>query len=357
MKPHALGEQVGGAVPGVTIVGGGLAGLSLGLALRRSGVSVDVFEAHTYPRHRVCGEFISGRGRGFLEQLGMGPALLAAGAREARSVAFFDGRRLLARTELPEPALCLSRFSLDALLAEEFVRQGGRLHTGVRSTPPVGEPGWVRATGRRPIAVEGGWRWIGLKAHATGVSPRADLEMHFLPDAYVGVCGVEGGRVNVCGLFRSRAPLPELSATWAARLRGPVGSPLYHGLAPGVFDPASFCAVAGLSLAALPAAATPECVIGDALGMIPPVTGNGMSMAFESARHAVRPLTVWSRGETSWAEAVTGVEEACEAAFVRRWRWAAWVQRGVMAGGGRAWLRPVAPLLPWFFRALYARLR
>ncbi|MFZ9874958.1 MAG: NAD(P)-binding protein, partial [Candidatus Methylacidiphilales bacterium] len=45
----------------VEIVGGGLAGLTLGLCLRQKGVPVDLFEAGTYPRHRVCGEYLSGR--------------------------------------------------------------------------------------------------------------------------------------------------------------------------------------------------------------------------------------------------------------------------------------------------------
>ena len=36
----------------VEIIGGGLAGLALGLALQRRGVPVMVFEAHDYPRHR-----------------------------------------------------------------------------------------------------------------------------------------------------------------------------------------------------------------------------------------------------------------------------------------------------------------
>ena len=36
------------------------------------------------------------------------------------------------------------------------------------------------------------------------------------------------------------------------------------------------------------AAARAECCIGDAITMIPPVTGNGMSMAFESAEMADR---------------------------------------------------------------------
>ena len=44
----------------IEIIGGGLAGLSLGLALRRGGVPVTLHEAGEYPRHRVCGEFITG---------------------------------------------------------------------------------------------------------------------------------------------------------------------------------------------------------------------------------------------------------------------------------------------------------
>jgi len=40
----------------VQIVGGGLAGLTLGLRLRQFGVPVDLYEAGSYPRHRVCGE-------------------------------------------------------------------------------------------------------------------------------------------------------------------------------------------------------------------------------------------------------------------------------------------------------------
>ena len=48
----------------ITIVGGGLAGLTLGIGLRQRGIPAEIFEAGTYPRHRVCGEFISGNGPG-----------------------------------------------------------------------------------------------------------------------------------------------------------------------------------------------------------------------------------------------------------------------------------------------------
>ena len=44
----------------VEIIGGGLAGLSLGLGLRARGIPVRLIESGFYPRHRVCGEFITG---------------------------------------------------------------------------------------------------------------------------------------------------------------------------------------------------------------------------------------------------------------------------------------------------------
>ena len=55
----------------VTLVGGGIAGLSLGIGLRRAGVPVTLIEASTYPRHRVCGEFISGVSQETLKLLGV----------------------------------------------------------------------------------------------------------------------------------------------------------------------------------------------------------------------------------------------------------------------------------------------
>ncbi|MCB9898586.1 MAG: NAD(P)-binding protein, partial [Planctomycetes bacterium] len=63
----------------ITIVGGGLAGLTLGIALRRHDVPVLLDEAGRYPRHRVCGEFVNGRGREVLRALRLEAGLLAAG--------------------------------------------------------------------------------------------------------------------------------------------------------------------------------------------------------------------------------------------------------------------------------------
>src|SRR6266567_1458074 len=76
----------------ITIVGGGLAGLTLGIGLRQRGIPVVLWEAGAYPRHRVCGEFICGRGLDSLTRLGLRDSLLQAGAVEAHTAAFFFGK-------------------------------------------------------------------------------------------------------------------------------------------------------------------------------------------------------------------------------------------------------------------------
>jgi flavin-dependent dehydrogenase len=309
----------------IQIAGGGLAGLTLGIALRKMEIPATVFETGQYPRHRVCGEFVSGRGLEILDALGLKEKFLTAGATEARSAVFFSGNSKSPVRPLPTPALCLSRFVMDKLLVDEFQRLGGELRTGARWQNDFSE-GIVRANGRRVQATENGWRWFGLKAHARNVSPAADLEMHVFQNGYVGICRLAGGGVNVCGLFRrNAADLPQQNGF--DRLRGNPGTVLHERLARAEFDDDSFCSVAGLSLRPQRASEKSECCIGDALTMIPPVTGNGMSLAFESAQLAVEPLAAFSRGGISWMQARQKIARACDESFSRRLRWANWLQR------------------------------
>src|SRR5471030_2526866 len=123
----------------ITIIGGGLAGLTLGIALRQREVPVTICEAGNYPRHRVCGEFISGRGQATIARLGLNGLLESAGATRANSAAFFSATRSTSPRALPASALCLSRFTLDALLAEKFRALGGELAEGRRFTGEFGE--------------------------------------------------------------------------------------------------------------------------------------------------------------------------------------------------------------------------
>jgi 2-polyprenyl-6-methoxyphenol hydroxylase-like FAD-dependent oxidoreductase len=314
-----------------------LAGLTLGISLRRQDIPVTIWEAGHYPRHRVCGEFISGRGLGSLERLGLKDALLNAGAWPSTTVAFFVGaKRTLPRT-LPTAALSISRFVLDEVLATEFRRLGGELRSGGRWTGEFGE-GVVRASGRRIQPVTQGWRLFGLKTHAAGLDLNADLEMHFVRAGYVGLCRLPNGEVNICGLFRTAGPVADLSQRWREWLSGETGSVLHSRLAQAHLIDGSFCSVAGLCLRPRRAQDLEECCVGDALTMIPPVTGNGMSMAFESAELALAPLLRFSQGLVSWDQARQEVARRCDRQFVSRLRSAATLQRILFHPWGRSML-------------------
>jgi hypothetical protein len=222
----------------IEIVGGGLAGLALGVALRRASVPVMIVEAGEYPRHRVCGEFIAGLAESTINRLGLAPLL--ADALQHCEVAWFV-RELKTRTRLAE-------------------------------TEAV--PGRIFATGRR----RGDSPWIGLKFHVRNLRLTRELELHLGDQAYVGLAQIEDHRVNVCGLFRRRA----LSA------KGP-------DLLIGYLRATGLAALAERVTAAEPDSAS-------CCAMIPPFTGNGMAMAFQSAERALDPLIAYSRCETDWPE-------------------------------------------------------
>ena len=345
------------AAKSITIVGGGLAGLTLGIGLRQGGVPVTLLEAGHYPRHRVCGEFISGLGLESLARLGLRELLERAGAVTASTAAFFSPTRSALPRHLPAGAMCLSRFVLDAALAEHFRSLGGELLVGKRApVENIGE-GIVRATGRRAQMDENGARWFGLKIHARTVALAAGLEMHVSPLGYVGLCKINGDEVNVCGLFRKRAGEDTAAKNRRDLLRGQPGSPLHQRLALAEFDEDSFCAVAGLSLRPQQAAARAEVCIGDAITMIPPVTSNGMSMAFESAEIAIASLAAWSRGETSWAETRQKIARDCDTAFARRLAWAKWLQRLILTPWLQNPLVSLAARSNWFWQAAFERTR
>jgi 2-polyprenyl-6-methoxyphenol hydroxylase-like FAD-dependent oxidoreductase len=343
----------------ITIVGGGLAGLTLGIGLRQRGVPVKIFEAGIYPRHRVCGEFISGNGQAVLERLGLLARLEHAGAVRARTVMFVCGSNRSPVRQLAAPALCLSRHAMDALLAGSFQQLGGELLVNTRWTSGEYREGVVHASGRRAWVEGEKPRWFGVKAHvsrSTSVKLEADLEMHLSPDGYIGVNRINNGEVNVCGLFRVRegARRPESRQDW---LRGETGSLLRERLGAAEFAPDSFCSVAGLQLKPQRAAAKKECCIGDALTMTPPVTGNGMSMAFESAEMAVESLAAYSEGKLNWPQARQQIARRCDAAFSRRLAWARllqWVMISPALTG-----RPGAMLLrsDRLWRLMFARTR
>ena len=150
--------------------------------------------------------------------------------------------------------------------------------------------------------------------------------------AYVGMTRVENGRVNVCGLFRRTQPV-----TGAESREEMLPLALEEALMPGVAtrlraaraDTASIKGVNQFFLGWQRRADEGEVRIGDTAAMIPPFTGNGMSMAFQSALIAVEPLVEWAKGNAEWGEVAVRIGEEQRRRFASRLRWS-WLLHGLL---------------------------
>ena len=335
----------------IEIIGGGLAGLSLGLALRREKVPVTLHEAGDYPRHRVCGEFITGLAASTIARLGLGPSLRDALRHEEVAWSIGDGPPRVQR--LPAPALGISRHVLDARLAREFVARGGELHLRSRIVERANRPGRVFATGRRRAAEP---RWIGLKLHARDLPLTRDLEMHLGEHSYVGLSRIEDDAVNVCGLFRRRALARRGPQLLFDYLRAAGLGTLAERLAGAQLDSASFCAVAALNFDRRFKSTPSGIALGDAAAMIPPFTGNGMAMAFQSAELALDPLLAYARNEIPWTSACRATNAAIRDRFRVRLASASALHPFLLRPRRQRWFAALsrARLLP--FGPLYATL-
>ena len=277
----------------ITIVGGGLAGLGLANGLRLADIPVTVIEAGHYPRHRVCGEFLAGIREETLRRLGIESCFKDALSHRT-SIWFRKGRPIREYT-LPEPALGISRFALDAGMAGLLRQRGGLLEEGqrFRGKAPAGT---LLTCGRKPHR-EG---YTGLKAHFGDLRTKADLELHLGRHAYVGISRVENNDVNVCGLFSSVASgdFPSPIARFLATLESHGLAYLAGRLREATARTDSFCSVSGLRYSAFPG--RDSTALGDRYRLIPPFTGNGMTLALESAE-AILPLAVkYAQEDLSW---------------------------------------------------------
>ena len=209
------------------------------------------------------------------------------------------------------------------------------MKSGVRYTGPWEIEGLVRATGRQARSGGNDWHWYGLKAHARNVLLEADLEMHYTSDAYVGLCKLDAQRVNVCGLFRRKPVDPKPTRDILEKLRGASGTLLFERLKHADWETDSVCTVAGLSFGPLPSLKNLPCCVGDVFRMIPPLTGNGMSIAFESADLATSPIVDYAEERISWGEAGASLARQYQETFRDRFFWADLLQKAAFSRSAR----------------------
>ena len=334
----------------IVIAGGGLAGLSLGIALRNHGVPVLIREASTYPRHRVCGEFVNGVTHETLTVLGIDHLFKDALRHEATR--WWMGDQRILEAHLPRPALGMSRWEMDERLRVEFEKAGGKLSTNDRVR---GEPaeGLVWTAGRR---LDKGSAILGLKAHFEGLELEGFLEMHLGDGSYIGLTPItaDGSRVNVCGLFRKYAHRKGANPIVDA-LRNCGLESLAARLANARMDERSLTGISGIELGRQSGDSS-LCTLGDAERMIPPFTGNGMSMAFESAECALAPLLKFADGQAGWAATRMEISRALDERFRARVNFALLMHRCLLNRAGRATLSAAgrSGVLPfaWLHRRL-----
>jgi hypothetical protein len=170
------------------------------IAARHRGASVRVFEKAAFPRHKVCGEFLSPDVLALLQRAGCADAFVDLRPATIRTMELHFGSRVV-RHALPSVAYGLSRYALDRLLLDRAVAVGAEV---VRET-------LTPRTARRPLVltngrtshVPAGNRLFGFKAHYRGTLDEV-VSLFFFDGCYAGLSAVEGGAINVCGLAPER---------------------------------------------------------------------------------------------------------------------------------------------------------
>jgi menaquinone-9 beta-reductase len=305
------------------VIGGGPAGAAAAIVAARNGRRVLLLERGRFPRHKVCGEFVSAESLALLETLldSRHASLLRDAIQISSARLFLDSRTL--STAVDPPAASIARLDLDLALWESAERAGvdARQQVTVQSIAVTGlfrvatsggdfeSCAVINASGRwsnlnaSANKAEQSERWIGLKAHFAEPSPNPSVDLYFFDGGYCGVQPVElkgahsnNGRVNACAMVRAdiassltdvfarHDALRERSLRWRP-LSDPVStSPLIFRKPQPERD--------GFLMA------------GDAAGFVDPFVGDGISLAIRSGSLAAECLIPFFAGEISLQYAV-----------------------------------------------------
>jgi flavin-dependent dehydrogenase len=211
----------------VLILGGGVAGCATSIALARKGRKVTLIEREPLPRHKVCGEFLSGEALQDLRALGIDVASL--GAVPLNYVRLAAAKRA-AEAPLPFPAASLTRKALDTALIAEAIAAGVRVMRGrsVQSLSRAAGDLWQArlddgttceaptaflATGKHDLRgharPKDHHQWVAFKMYyRLNARQTAELaeasELTLYSGGYGGIQPVEEGITNFCCVVQRR---------------------------------------------------------------------------------------------------------------------------------------------------------
>lgn len=346
----------------VVVAGGGPAGSACALLLARAGLGVTLVERATFPRRKVCGEYLNSGAVAALDRLGVLDDV-------RRHAAPLRGVRLMPPgapgIELPftHGALACQRENLDAILlraavfagvtvvrgrAEDVLRDRDRIE-GLRVRNDDGTAYEVRA--RWTIGADGCGSVVARRAGLAGPiwgTPRFAVGGHYAGFGDLGGCVemyVGGGAyfaLNPLGddLTNVMVVVPKSAlARWSRFVdEGVAGKAAELGRGHRSFANArrsgARAAAGPLAHNVRAPAASGVLLVGDAAGFLNPFTGQGVFLALTSAEHAAQTIVASAAERSSEANAFAAYSRERRADLAARKRLSSAI----------GWLIDVAPL-------------
>lgn len=344
----------------VAVIGAGIAGSSLAKSLADRGLDTILLDRKSFPRHKVCGEFMSPESLATLREMGLDSVVSELGPVSIERVHLHFEFGDAIDIPLPGPAWGISRYALDSALHRAATCAGAKLLTGttVVSVSPAPNSGGYDIVAKQKDGISSGLcasivisAWgtaslkglagqqparrannghIGVKSHFSGIETGPVIELYFFDGGYLGISPIEGGLTNVAALMnRSVLASPDADksvAGWieAACSRNPK---LRKRLSQGAAVAGTQAAVAPVQFNRRPVAWDTIPRVGDSSMMIPPLCGDGMSMALRSAQLCSPLAASYIKGEIQLSQWKQHYAEAVEKEFVGPLKWGRTLQK------------------------------
>lgn len=204
----------------VIIIGGGLAGLTAALHLTKKGLNVTLIEKYSYPRHKVCGEYLSKEILPYLNWLNSD--ILQVYPTNINTLIFTHQNGKTAKADLPLGGLGISRYSLDNSLYLQALKMGCTVIKATVTKVTFNENAFTVMTENQILIAEivlgaFGKRsnvdqvlkrnfmnktapWLAVKGHYSGEFPDDVVALHNFKGGYCGITKVEDNTINMCYL-------------------------------------------------------------------------------------------------------------------------------------------------------------
>jgi len=296
----------------IGIVGGGLAGLTLAIQCADAGYRVVLFEKEQYPFHRVCGEYISFESFNFLQSLGIPVSTMQLPVIKKLEISDIKGR--MYSFPLPLGGFGISRYLLDNLLYQTALDKGVNVFTGNKvSGISYNNDQFLidHAGGTATVTVAAGAfgkrsnidvkmnrrfiidkpdklnNYIGVKYHVKYHQPADTIALHNFDQGYCGISKIEDDQYCLCYLTTAHHLKQSGNSIQTMQEKVLFQNPQLKK----IFTTATFVQQQPVTISQISFHKKQQVeqhllMIGDTAGMIPPLCGNGMSMAMHASKIA-----------------------------------------------------------------------